>query len=171
MTLIEIPMVEIGPIQQHQIEQAKQVVTAVCLDIWQDILNEEDVKRYDSMSDIEQVRFHYFDNGGMFLVLVDNEQVVGTGGIRKLDDEICELKRMWLLKVYRGQGWGWKMAQMLFDFARQVGYRKVRLDLANEEQQPQALKLYRRLGFSPIERYNDSPCNIFMEKFLESVQD
>ena len=164
-------MIEIRPIQQHQIEQAKQVVTAVCLDVWQDILTKEDVKFYDSMSDIEQVQSHYFDNGGMFLVLVDNEQVVGTGAIRKLDDEICELKRMWFLKAHRGQGWGWKMAQMLFDFARQVGYRKVRLDLVNEERQPQALKLYRRLGFYPIERYNDSQCNIFMEKFLESVQE
>lgn len=59
---------------------------------------------------------------------------------------------------------------MLFDFARQVGYQKVRLDLANEERQPQALKLYKRLGFYSIERYNDSPCNIFMEKSLESNQ-
>jgi putative acetyltransferase len=164
-------MVEIRPIQQHQIEQAKQIVMAVSLEIWQDILAEEDLRQYDSMSDIEHVRSHYFDNSGVFLVLVDNEQVVGTGAIRKLDDEICELKRMWFLKEYRGQGWGWKMAQMLFDFARQVGYRKVRLDLANEERQPQALKLYKRLGFYPIERYNDSPCNIFMEKLLESVQE
>lgn len=164
-------MLEIRPIQQHQIKQAKQVVTAVCLDVWQDILTEEDLKFHDSMSDIEQVQSHYFDNAGMFLVLVDNEQVVGTGGIRKLDDKICELKRMWFLKTYRGQGWGWKMAQMLFDFARQVGYRKVRLDLVNEARQSQALKLYSRLGFYSIERYNDSLCNIFMEKSLESMQD
>lgn len=34
------------------------------------------------------------------------------------------------------------MAQILFDFAKQVDYRKVRLDLANEERQPQALKFY-----------------------------
>ena len=66
---------------------------------------------------------------------------------------------------------GWKMAQILFDFAKQVDYRKVRLDLANEERQPQALKLYRRLGFYPIETYNDSPCNIFMKKLLEPVQE
>lgn len=163
-------MIEIRPIQQHQIEQAKQIVMAVCLEIWQDVLTEEDLSRYDSMSDIEQVRSHYFDNDGVFLVLLDNEQVVGTGAIRKLDDEICELKRMWFLKAYRGQGWGWKMAQMLFDFARQRGYRKVRLDLANEERQPQALKFYTMLGFYPIERYNDSPCNIFMEKSLEVEQ-
>ena len=164
------PVVEIRPIQQHQIEQAKQIVVSVCLEIWQGVVTEEDLRRYDSMSDIENVRSHYFDNNGMFLVLLDHEQVVGTGAIRKLDEQICELKRMWFLKEYRGQGWGWKMAQMLFDFARQAGYRKVRLDLAHGERQPQALKLYSKLGFYPIERYNDSPCNIFMEKLLEFVQ-
>ena len=122
------------------------------------------------MSDIEHVQSHYFDQNGMFLVLLNDEQVVGTGAIRKLNDEICELKRMWFLRQYRGQGWGWKMAQMLFDFANQAGYRKVRLDLANEKRQLQALKLYRKLGFYPIERYNDSSCNVFMEKLLESQE-
>jgi putative acetyltransferase len=160
-------MTEIKPIEQHQIEQAKQAVMAVCLEIWQDMLTEEDIRKYDSMSDIEEVRSHYFDNRGVFLVLMDSDRVVGTGAIRKLDDEICELKRMWFLKEYRGQGWGWKMAQMLFNFAKEMRYCKVRLDLASEERQPQALKLYTKLGFYPIERYNDSPCNVFMEKLLE----
>lgn len=160
-------MIEIREIQQNQIEQAKQIVITVSLEIWQDILTDEDLMRYDSMSDIEQVRSHYFDNKGVFLVLADKEQIVGTGGIRKLDGETCELKRMWFLKEYRGQGWGRKMAQTLFDFAKQAGYRKVRLDLANEERQQQALKFYRKLGFYPIDRYNDSPCNVFMEKLLD----
>lgn len=145
-------MTEIKPIQQDQLAQAQQVIVAVCLEIWQDILTEENLRRYDSMSDIKNVQSHYFDNHGTFLVLVDGERVVGTGAIRKLDDEICELKRMWFLKKYRGQGLGWKMAQMLFDFAKQAGYRKVRLDLANQERQPQALKFYSRLGFYSIER-------------------
>lgn len=159
-------MIEIRPIKQHQIEQAKQIVITVCLEIWQGVLAEDDLTRYDSMSDIENVQTHYFDNGGTFLILVDDEQVVGTGAIRRLDNEICELKRMWFLKEYRGQGLGWKMAQLLFDFAQQAGYRKVRLDLANAHRQPQALKLYRKLGFYAIERYNDSPCTVFMEKVL-----
>ncbi len=159
-------MVEIRPIQQHEIEQAKQIVMGVSLEIWQGVLTEADLRRIDSMSDIENVHSHYFDNGGTFLVLVDDEQVVGTGAIRRLDDEICELKRMWFLKEYRGQGFGWKMAQMLFDSAQQAEYCKVRLDLAKEERQPQALKLYRKLGFYSIERYNESLCTVFMEKVL-----
>lgn len=159
-------MVEIRPIQQHQIEQAKQIIMTVCLEIWQGMLTEQDLRHYDSMSDIDNVQFHYFDNCGTFLVLVDNEKVVGTGAIRRHDDKICELKRMWFLKEYRGQGFGWKMVQMLFDFARQAGYQKVRLDLVNDERQAQALKLYRKLGFYSIERYNNSVCTMFMEKVL-----
>lgn len=49
-------MVEIGPIQQYQIEQAKQIVMAVSLEVWQGVLTEEDLMRYDSMFDIENVR-------------------------------------------------------------------------------------------------------------------
>lgn len=94
-------MVEIRPIEQHQIEQAKQIVITVCLEIWQNILTQEDLRIYDPMLDIEQVQSDYFDNKGIFLVLLDKEQIVGTGAIRKLDDEICELKRMWFLKEYR----------------------------------------------------------------------
>jgi putative acetyltransferase len=164
-------VIEIKPIQQHQLEQAKQVVIAVGLDIWQGVLTEDELLCYDSMLDIEDVRSHYFDNNGTFLVLVDGEHVVGTGAIRKLNDEVCELKRMWFLKAYRGQGLGWKMAQMLLDFAQQAGYRKMRLDLASEERQPEAVKLYRKLGFYAIERYNDGPCQVFMEKVLTSETD
>ncbi|MDJ0568160.1 MAG: GNAT family N-acetyltransferase [Pleurocapsa sp. MO_192.B19] len=159
-------MVKILPIQKHQIEQAKQVVLTVSLEIWQGEISEEDFKRIDSMSDITNVKSHYFDNNGLFLVLIDNDKVVGTGGIRQLEAKICELKRMWFLKAYRGQGLGQKMTQKLFNFAKQAGYQKVRLDLANEERQFQAMRFSKKLGFYPIERYNDSPCKVFMAKPL-----
>ena len=159
-------MVEIKSIESHQVEQAKQIVMTVSLEIWQGILTETDFRRIDPMSDISNVKSHYFDNNGLFLVLVDSDRVVGTGAIRQLSHKICELKRMWFLKAYRGQGLGSKMTQMLFDFARQTGYQKVRLDLANQSRQVQAMRFYEKLGFYPIERYNDSPCTIFMEKVL-----
>ncbi|GAA6618372.1 GNAT family N-acetyltransferase [Scytonema sp. NUACC26] len=111
---------------------------------------------------------HYFDNNGIFLVLVDNNRVVGTGAIRRFNEEICELKRMWFLKEYRGRGLGKEMAQMLLDFAQKAGYKKVRLDTASQEKQSQAIEFYKQLGFYLIERYNDSLCTVFMEKELSS---
>jgi putative acetyltransferase len=157
---------EIKLIRQYQVQQAKQIIMTACLEIWQGALTEEEFKQFDSLCDIDDIQSHYFGNRGMLLVLVDREKVVGTGAIRQLDNEICELKRMWFLKEYREQGFGREMPKMLFDFARQTEYRKVRLDLANEERQSQALKFYKKLGFYLIERYNDSSCTVFMEKML-----
>jgi putative acetyltransferase len=159
-------MIVIKPIEENQIEQAKQIVITVSLEIWQGELSAVDLQRIDLMSDISNVKSHYFDNRGLFLVLIDRKKVVGTGAIRQLSDQICELKRMWFLQPYRGQGLGKKMTQILFDFARNEGYQKVRLDLANETKQLQAMRFYRKLGFYTIERYNDSPCTVFMEKVL-----
>ena len=118
------------------------------------------------MSDIENVETHYFRNRGIFLVVCDDERVVGTGAIHYLDNSTCELKRMWLLKDYRGQGLGMKLARSLIDFAKKVGYGKVLLDLFDKQKQLQAIAFYQKLGFRHIERYNDSPCTVFMEKLL-----
>ena len=97
---------------------------------------------------------------------MDEGIIVGSGAIRRLSDDICELKRMWFLKDYRGKGLGWQMAIMLLDFAKKTGYQTVRLDIADELKQSQALKLYKRLGFSAIERYNEGFFTNFFEKVL-----
>ena len=157
-------MIEIQPIQLHQAEAVKHLVFRVCDEIFQ--VSEETVRRYDTMSDIDEVRSHYFDNGGTFLVLVDEGRVVGRGAIRRLNDDICELKRMWFLKEYRGRGLAKEMLQRLLEFARKTGYKKVRLDLFDEQKQTQALEFYKRLGFYAIAPYNDSFCTVFMEKVL-----
>ncbi|MFQ4168197.1 GNAT family N-acetyltransferase [Scytonema millei] len=159
-------MIEIKPIQTHQIEEAKQAIATTCLEIFTGMVSEEQLKQYDPMLDLDSVQSHYFDNNGIFLVLLDNNRVVGTGAIRQFNEEICELKRMWFFKEYRGRGLGKKMAQMLLDFAQKAGYKKVRLDTASQEKQFQAIEFYKRLGFYFIERYNESLCTVFMEKEL-----
>ena len=157
-------MVEIRPIQPHQIDEVKQVILAVCQELFQ--VSEAVIQRYDDFPDIDNVRAHYFENNGMFLVLMNDGRVVGSGAIRHLDDDTCELKRMFFLKDYRGRGLGKKLLQMLLAFAREAGYRRVRLDTLDAQKQAQALKLYNRHGFYPIERYNDSSATVFMEKML-----
>jgi putative acetyltransferase len=157
-------MININLLQSFHKEDVKCLIFTICEKLFQ--LSEEVIRHFDAMSDIDDVESHYFDNGGTFLVVTDEERVVGSGAIRRLDNDICELKRMWLLKEYRGRGLGMKMAQMLLDFARSAGYKKIRLDLLNPQRQTQALKLYERLGFYAIERYNDMPCTVFMEKVL-----
>ncbi|MBD2021609.1 GNAT family N-acetyltransferase [Leptolyngbya sp. FACHB-36] len=157
-------MLEIKPMQPHQAKEVKQVLITACQEIFQ--ASEALIRQYDSMSDIDNVQEYYFNNKGTFLVLMDSDRVVGSGAVRRLSNQICELKRMWFLPAYRGQGLGLKMAEMLLDFARTADYQTIRLDTADAQKQAAAIRLYKKLGFYSIERYNDGPCTVFMEKLL-----
>lgn len=85
-------MTEIQTLQLHQIVAVKQIIITICQDIWQ--VDEETIRHYDTMTDLDDVRSHYSNNGDLFLVLLDKGEVVGSGGIRRLSEEICELKRL-----------------------------------------------------------------------------
>jgi hypothetical protein len=45
--------------------------------------------------DMDQIGDHYTAPAGTLLVLLDDDRVVGTGAIRRIDEFTCELKRMW----------------------------------------------------------------------------
>lgn len=146
----------IQPLKPSQIEEAKAVITKGCFEFFGRLPAD-----FEDMADLSS---HYGAPGGTFLVLMDGDQVVGTGAIRRLDARTCELKRMWFLPAYRGRGLGTKMAGLLLEFARAAGYKQIRLDTAPELKT--ANKLYQRLGFYFIERYNEGHAAIFMEKRL-----
>jgi len=148
--------VTIQRLNADQIETAKAVVAAGCFEFFG--------QTHTNLEDMDRLSAHYVEPTGTFLVLLDEQRVVGTGAIRRLDEETCELKRMWFLPAYRGQGYGAKMCGLLFEFARSAGYQRVRLDTSPLLEA--ANKLYRRLGFYPIERYNDGPGTVFMERSL-----
>ncbi len=146
----------IQPLDDSQIAAVKAVITEVCFEVF----GHAPAK----FEDMDEISSQYAAPSGVFLVLMDGERVVGTGAIRRLDEQTCELKRMWFLPAYRGKGYGNKMCELLFEFARGKGYGWVRLDTSPVLES--ANKLYRRLGFHPIERYNDGPGTVFMEKQL-----
>lgn len=153
-------MNKIEPIQLDRIPEVKEVILKVCQGIFQ--VSQDVIKGYDNFSDLDDIETNYFLDRGIFLVLVDDNKIVGSGGIKRFNNEICELKRMRSLKEYRSQGAAKNMSNMLFDFAKKTGYKKMRLDLISKEKQAKAIKFYRKLGFDNIERYNDISCNIFM---------
>jgi len=159
-------MISIQLFQPHQQEAAKQVLLSVCQELWG--VPAEVVVQHDPLTDFNDIKSYYQDNNGLFLVLVDDGHVVGTGGVRHWQDHICELKRLWFLKEYRGRGFGWRMTQQLLDFAIAKGYERMRLEVADSEKQATAIKLYQQLGFSLIERYSDGPGTVFMEKILHT---
>ena len=82
-------------------------------------------------------------------------------------ENICELKRLWFYKDYRGQGLGRLMTQRLLDFATAKGYQRIRLDVADAAgYRRRRLSFISSSAFTSSRRYNDGPCSVFMEKIL-----
>lgn len=117
-----------------------------------------------SLDDMRDIPAHYDRSGGLFLVLVDCGRVVGTGALKRLDAETAELGRLWFLSDYRGRGLGRCMAEQLLVFAKEQGYRRVRLDTS--QKCTAAVSLFRKLGFEETRRYKQSPTTLFMEMRL-----
>ena len=107
--------------------------------------------------DLEDLEKFYTNSGDVFFILLDNNKLVGTVAIRKIDKESAELKRMYLLKEYRGQGWGSKLIDRAIEFCKEKGFKKIILD--TNIKQVAAQKLYQKKGFEIIQTKENS---IFM---------
>jgi putative acetyltransferase len=158
-------MLTISPIQLHQIADAKAVISAVAQRIYDpDQSPEEFLKTHEHVfQDVDNVQEYYDGRRGLFLVVMDDDEVVGTGAVRPLLGEIAELKRLWLLEQYHGQGIGYRVVMQLFEFARQCGYKSIRLQTGI--QQVRAIAFYKKLGFVQISDV-DSDDDISMEMEL-----
>lgn len=104
--------------------------------------------------------------GRLFIAYVDDKPS-GCIGLRKLDDRICEMKRLYLRESARGKGLGNALIEKLIADAREIGYKKMRLD-TYPPKMGKAVGLYESHGFRSIEPYYDNPHGetLFMEMDL-----
>ena len=99
------------------------------------------------------------------LLLVESEaQLAGCVALHKLDSRICEMKRLYLRPQFRGKGLGRVLAERIVAEARQIGYRRMRLDTV-EPVMKDAVAMYRKLGFKEIAPYCSNPITgaLYME--------
>lgn len=103
--------------------------------------------------------------GSLFLIFEDTTPI-GCFAIRKLESQICELKRMFLEKTYRGKGIGRLMIKKALKEASALGYVKVRLD--SLKGMKAAITLYKDFGFKEVEPYRFNPMEdaVYFEKDL-----
>jgi GNAT superfamily N-acetyltransferase len=97
----------------------------------------------------------YTPPGGRFLVVSRGETVIGCGAIRSMTLEIGEVKRMWIHPDARGAGLGSRLLGALVDQSRALGHTTLLLD--TNAALTEALALYAKHGFEPVEPYNDNP--------------
>ncbi len=109
--------------------------------------------------------------GRLLLVCVDG-QAAGCVALRPLEAGVCELKRMYVRPLYRGRGLGWTLGQAIVAAAREIGYRRMRLD--TEASLTVAQGIYLSLGFRPVDQYYPVPPEmlartVFMELALDEA--
>lgn len=104
--------------------------------------------------------------GRLFLAVFDGKSA-GCAGLRKLQDKICEIKRLFVKEDFRGSGIGYKLIEKLIDAAYLTGYEKIRLD-TYPPKMAKAVKLYESYGFREIPAYYHNPYGktLYMEKVL-----
>jgi GNAT superfamily N-acetyltransferase len=102
---------------------------------------------------------------GAWIVAYLGELPVGCGGVKRLDDEAVELKRIYVADAARGLGLGRRLLEELEAQAAALGYACVRLDTG--DLQPEALGLFRAAGYTEIPDYNGNTwATYWMEKRL-----
>ncbi|MEQ1922644.1 MAG: GNAT family N-acetyltransferase [Pyrinomonadaceae bacterium] len=105
-------------------------------------------------------------DGRLYLAYSD-DKLAGCIALRKLDDGICEMKRLFVRDGFRGAKVGVSLIEKLIADAREIGYKQMRLD-TYPPKMGKAVKLYESHGFVPIPPYYDNPHTdvLFMELAL-----
>jgi putative acetyltransferase len=108
---------------------------------------------------------------GMLLLALADDQPAGCVALHKLEDGICEMKRLYVRPQFRGTGIGSQLVRSVIESAVSMGYLRMRLDTIASQMQD-AVRMYRRVGFVEIPAYSENPIAsaLYMELDLKRFE-
>lgn len=120
----------------------------------------------DFENELNQLSIQYNKPTGALILAYQNETAIGCVGVRYLDKEVAELKRMFVLPEFRKLKIGHRLLEEALNSAKELGYNKIRLDTLQDMVAARAL--YQKNGFYEITSYRHNPIAraIYMEKVL-----
>lgn len=112
----------------------------------------------------------YSEPEGCILLALKENQVIGIVALKKLTEESCEMKRLYVKPSFRGLGLGKRLAKAIEIEAIKKGYKSLKLDTI--ERLSTAVSMYRSMGFADTEPYNYNPDTtvLYFEKLLKPWQ-
>jgi ribosomal protein S18 acetylase RimI-like enzyme len=109
----------------------------------------------------------YAPPDGALLLAEVEDAIVGCVALRPMkDDNVCEMKRLYVRPAFRHEGLGRALARAIVEKARSLGYDRMRLDTV--QSMTAARRLYASLGFEETEPYyhNPLPDVVYMQRAL-----
>lgn len=105
---------------------------------------------------------------GAIILARHTNTAIGCVALKKLEEDICEMKRLYVKPEFRGRGLGLKLSKLILEKAKKIGYTKMRLDTVSWMKE--AISIYKLLGFKEIEPYYHNPVNgaVYFELDLKS---
>ena len=82
-------------------------------------------------------------------------KLAGCIGLKKIDKDVCEMKRLYVRPDFRGKHIGNKLAEQIITDAKNIGYLYMVLDTLPYLKS--AIYMYKKLGFYEIPSYNNNP--------------
>jgi putative acetyltransferase len=107
-------------------------------------------------SDLDDIEVNYLERGGLFEIIEDRDgNILGSVGVFPIDENTCELRKMYFVPAIRGSGLGGYVLQRAVDKAKELGFRRMVLETSSKL--PAASRLYLRFGFHPFAANHLSP--------------
>ena len=95
----------------------------------------------------------YKDNDRNCWIALDNDKVIETISLKKLDKELGEIKNLYIHSDYRKQGIAQKLLDILIEFATENNYNKLQLDTYDKF--GNAIRFYEKNGFVKKQSIDD----------------
>jgi ribosomal protein S18 acetylase RimI-like enzyme len=118
--------------------------------------------------ELDDIKVQYdWPSGGLVLAYL-LDKPIGCAGLRMIDEQISELKRMYILPEFQGRGIGKMIMELIIDIAMKLDYKKIKLDTLAT--MASAIHLYKSYGFVQTEPYRYNPFDnaVYMELELDS---
>jgi putative acetyltransferase len=100
-------------------------------------------------ADLQDIEANYLQRGGMFEVIEDEGNLLGSFGLYPVNETTCELRKMYFIPSARGLGLGKYVLERVIARARALGFKQIVLETSSKL--IAANRLYTKFGFKPIE--------------------